>query len=304
MRTILKSLGVTWIDIQDPQTEDIEYLRKDFHFHPLVLEQIIPPSWSTKVETFSDHLLLILSFPSYNKEKRESRPRELDIIVAKDILITSHYDSMPSLKDVFDACSKNAQEQEQWTAQGAGYLLYHVLQTLWEDCSAKINRIDHKLSAIEESMFQGKEREMLKEISIVKTNIIAFWKIVRPQKGPLTSLRDISGEFFGAEFAPYFSSIRNHWARVASNVLTQKETVEAFEDTNAALLSHKTNEIMKELTMFSVALLLLTLISGIFSMNTQLLPITGMPNDFWIIAGIMTASALLTIGYFKGKKWL
>src|SRR3989338_10376684 len=304
MRTTIAGPNVTWIDIQDPQTEDIEYLKKDFNFHPLVLEQLIPPSWSTKVETFSDHLLLILFFPSYNKEKRESRPRELDIIVTKNILITSHYDPMPSLREIFDKCNLYIEEKEQWMTRGAGYLLYHVLQTLWEDCSAKVNRIDQKLTAIEESIFQGKEREMLKEISIVKTNIIAFWKIVRPQKGPLTSLRDISGKFFGTEFAPYFSSIRNHWARVASNVLTQKETVEAFEDTNTALLSHKTNEIMKVLTMFSVALLPLTLIAGIFSMNTQLLPITGMPNDFWIIAGIMTASALLTIGYFKGKKWL
>lgn len=302
MRTILKTPSVTWIDIQDPKKEDTEYLKNDFHFHPLVLEQIIPPSWSTKVEVFSDHLLLILSFPSYNKEKRESRPRELDIIVTKDILITSHYDSMPSLKDVFDKCSKNAQEQ--WTAQGAGYLLYHVLQVLWEDCSAKVNRIDQKLSAIEDSIFQGKEREMLKEISIVKTNIIAFWKIVRPQKGPLTSLRDISGEFFGSEFAPYFSNVRNHWARVASNVLTQKETIEAFEDTNTALLSHKTNEIMKVLTMFSVVLLPLTIIAGIFSMNTKLLPIAGLPNDFWIVFGMMVVSIMLTIGYFKKKRWI
>ena len=304
MRNILKGTSVTWIDIQDPKKEDIEYLRKDFNFHPLVLEQIIPPSWSTKVETFSDHLLLILFFPSYNKEKRESRPRELDIIVTKDILVTSHYNSIVPLKEVFHQCNLYKEEQEKWMAQGAGYLLHHVLHTLWEDCSSKANKIDQKLTRIEESMFQGKEQEMLKEISIVKADIINFWKIVRPQKGIFTSLRDLSGEFFGPHLTPYFSHLRNHWARVASNLLAHKDSIEALEDTNNALLSHKTNEIMKILTMFSVALLPLALIAGIFSMNTKLLPITGMPNDFWVISGIMVASILLTIGYFKGKRWL
>ncbi len=304
MRNILKGPSVTWIDIQDPQKEDIEYLQKEFSFHPLVLEQLIPPSWSTKVETFSDHLLLMLFFPSYNKEKRESRPRELDVIVTKNVLITSHYSSMLSLKKTFDACNLYAEEKEQWMTQGSGYLLYHVLETLWEDCSSKVTRIDRKLAAIEESIFQGKEREMLKEISIVKTNIIAFWKIVRPQKGILTSLRDISGEFFGPAFTPYFSNLRNHWARVASSVLTQKETVEAFENTNAALLNHKTNEIVKVLTIFSVIVLPLVILSQIFGMNTASLPLQDDPRGFGIIIMAMVLGMIAFFLYFKKKKWL
>ncbi len=304
MRTTLKGPSVTWIDIQDPQKEDVEYLQKEFNFHPLALDQLIPPSWSTKVEVFPNHLLLILFLPSYNKEKRESRARELDIIITKDILVTSHYNSIVPLKEVFHQCNLYKEEQEKWMAQGTGFLLHHALNALWEDCGAKVNKIDQKLTRIEESMFQGKEREMLKEISIMKADIMNFWKIVRPQKGIFTSLRDMSGEFFGPQLVPYFSHMRNHWARVASSLLSHKDTIEALEDTNNALLSHKTNEIMKVLTMFSVALLPLTLIAGIFSMNTKLLPIAGLPNDFWILSGIMVTSILLTIGYFKKKKWL
>ena len=304
MRNILKGPGVTWIDIQDPQKEDIEYLQKEFNFHALALDQLIPPSWSTKVEVFPSHLLLILFLPSYNKEKRENRPRELDIIITKDILITSHYNSIIPLKETLHKFNLYKEEQEKWMTQGAGYLLYHILDDLWEDDDMKVNKIDQKLTRIEESMFQGKEREMLKEISIVKADIMNFWKIVRPQKGIFTSLRDISGDFFGPNFTPYFSHMRNHWAKIASSLLAHKEAIEALEDTNNALLSHKTNEIMKVLTMFSVVLLPLTLVAGMFSMNTKLLPIAGMPNDFWIVSGIMAVSVLLTIGYFKKKNWI
>lgn len=304
MRNIIKGPNVTWIDIQDPHKEDIEYLQKEFNFHHLVLDQLIPPSWSTKVEAFPDHLLLILFSPSYNREKRESRPRELDIIVTKDILITSHYNSIVPLKEILNQCNLYEEEKEKWMAQGTGYLLHHVLHALWEDCSSKVNKIDQKLTRIEESIFQGKEQEMLKEISIVKADIIDFWKIVRPQKGLFTSLRDISGEFFGSQLTPYFSHMRNHWARVASSLLAQKDTVEAFEDTNNALLSHKTNEIVKVLTVFSVIVLPLVILSQIFGMNTSSLPFQDNPKGFWIIMTVMILGMLTFFLYFKKKKWL
>jgi magnesium transporter len=301
---MLKGPSVTWIDIQNPQKEDIEYLQKEFNFHHLVLDQLIPPSWSTKVEAFPDHLLLILFFPSYNREKRESRPRELDIIVTKNILVTSHYNSIVPLKEILNKCNLYKEEQEKWMARGTGYLLHHILHALWEDCSSKVNKIDQKLTRIEESMFQGKEREMLKEISLVKADIINFWKIVRPQKGIFTSLRDLSGEFFGSEFTPYFSHLRNHWARVASSLLSHKDTVEAFEDTNNALLSHKTNEIVKVLTVFSVIVLPLVILSQIFGMNTSSLPFQDDPRGFWIITTVMILGVLAFFLYFKQKRWL
>lgn len=304
MRNILKGPSVTWIDIQDPKKEDIEYLQKEFNFHHLVLDQLIPPSWSTKVEVFPNHLLLILFFPVYNKEKRESRPQELDIIVTKDILVTTHYNSVLILKEVFDRCNLYAEEKERWMTRSAGYLLYHILHALWNGCSAKISRIDKKIAAIEESIFKGKEREMLKEISIVKTNIMSFWKIVRPQKGPFTSLRDTSGEFFGSEFTPYFSNLRNHWARVASSLLAHRDTIEALENTNSALLNHKTNEIVKILTIFSVIVLPLVILSQIFGMNTSSLPFQDDPKGFWIITTVMILGMFAFFLYFKRKKWL
>ena len=303
MRNILKGPGVTWIDIQDPQKEDVEYLQKEFSFHPLALEQIIPPSWSTKVEVFPDHLFLILFLPSYNKERRESRARELDIIVTKDILVTTHYNSIIPLKEIFHRCNLYKEEQEKWMAQGAGYLLHHVLHTLWEDCGTKVNRIDQKLTRIEESMFQGKEHDMLKEISIVKADIMNFWKIVRPQKGIFTSLRDVSGEFFGPQLTPYFSHMRNHWARVASTLLSHKDAIEALEDTNNALFNHKTNEIMKVLTIFSVIVLPLVILSQIFGMNTSL-PLQDNPRNFEIILTLMILGMLAFFLYFKRRKWL
>lgn len=304
MRSIIEHEGITWIDIQDPGKEDVDFLRGKFSFHPLVFDQIIPPSWTTKVETFPGHLFLVLFVPVYNKQRGEMRGRELDIIAAKDLLITTHYTSILPVKKLFDQCNLYEEQRKKYMAQGAGMLLHLVLHEISQDCGIKISRIGKKLETIEESIFQGKEKEMLKEISIVKADIINFWKIIRPQKGVVTSLRDSALEFFGQETAPYFSHLRNHWARAMSNLFAYKETIESLENTNSSLLSYKTNEIVRILTVFSVILLPLAFISQLFGMNTTFLPFGGKTYDFWIVIGMLFAAFVITIGYFKSKKWL
>src|SRR3989344_1679653 len=304
MRNIILHNSITWVDIQNPEPQDLEYLKENFSFHPVVIEQIIPTSWTTKAERFDSHLFLVLFFPMYSKERKQTRPRELDVIVTDRVLITSHYNSIIPLKAVFDECNLYEQKREEYMGKGAGFLLYRILHRTWQDCGVKISRIEQKLTFIEESIFKGRERAMLGEIAFAKADIINFWRIVRPQKGVFTSLRDISPDFFGEHLTPYFSHLRNHWANVMSNLIISKKTLESLEQTNNALLTEKTNEIVKLLTIFAVIVFPLTLLAAIFGMNTKYLPLVGLPGDFWIVTGLMLAGTFFMIILFKKKKWL
>ena len=304
MRNIIEHHGITWVDIQDPTKEDVDYLREEFQLHPMVLEQIIPPSWGTRVEQFASTLFLVLFLPVYSKERKETRPRELNIIAGKDFLITNHYNSVLPLKALFDECNLYEDRKEEYMGKGIALLLHRVLHNVWEDISKKVRKIDRKLTIIEESTFEGKERAMLSEISFAKADITNFWRIIRPQKGVLTSLRDDAEDFFGGEhYTPYFAHLRNHWARIMSTLIIAKETINSLEQTNNSLLTDKTNEIVKLLTIFSVIVFPLTLLAALFGMNTKILPLVGIPGDFWIITGLMSAGTLLMIAFFKKKKW-
>lgn len=279
-------------------------MQEHYDFHPLALDRLIPDSWGTRVEEFASHIFMVLFFPVYSKERKDTRPRELNIIATKTVLVTSHHNSLLPLKALFDECNLYKEKRKQLMQQGAGFLLYALLRELWEDCSIKMARIDKKLLHIEESVFEGREKAMLKEISFAKADIINFWRTVRPQKGTIESLCEICPRFFGENLAPYFSLLKTHWAKVTSNLMIFKETAGSLEETNESLLASKTNEIMKVLTMFSVVLLPLTLIAGIFSMDTRILPIAGTPGDFWMISGIMLTCVLFMLFYFKKKRWI
>ena len=89
-----------------------------------------------------------------------------------------------------------------------------------------------------------------------------------------------------------------------STLIIAKETINSLEQTNNALLTDKTNEIVKLLTIFSVIVFPLSLLAGIFGMNTKFLPLVGLPGDFWIITAIMAAGTISMIAFFKKKGWI
>ncbi len=303
MHKIVQSDKTTWVDIQNPTREDIQFLKERFNFHTLVMEELIPPIWRTKVEVFPDYLFLVLHYPVYNKELRETRPQELDILITKDTVITSHYSSILPIKYLFDRCNLYPERKIAYMDGGAGQLLYHILNELWESSILKLTRINKKLDEIEEAIFKGQEAKMLKEISFTKADIINFLRIVVPQGEIFESLKTEGVAFFGSYIEPYLNHLIGHWSQVKNDLQSYKDTIRALEETNNSLLAHKTNEIVRILTLFSVIVLPLMILSQIFGMNVNL-PFLEDPRNFWYVISLMILGTFGMAAYFKKKKWM
>jgi len=111
-------------------------------------------------------------------------------------------------------------------------------------------------------------------------------------------------KFFGEELSLYFSDVFGTYQRAWHTLRTFRETILALEDTNQSLLTTKTNETIRILTVFSVILLPLTLLASIWGMNTVYLPFAQAPEGFWVIVALMIFLMGLMIVFFKKKKWL
>ena len=304
MRNIIRTPKVTWIDIQDPTNDDIKFLRDNYRFHHLILGELISPSPRPLVEHNPRYLFMILYYPIYSKERKETFARELDIIVTKDTIVTTHYQSILPVKRLFINCNLRPKAREVYMGNGVGYLLFHILDHFWNHCLIKLERIDKIIDRIEREIFQEKETEMVREISYIKTDIIGFWRIIEPQQEILESLLKEGSSFFGKDLTPYFSDLLGTFRRVWNNLATYKETILALEDTNQSLLSSKTNEIIRILTVFSVVMLPLTLLASIWGMNLSNLPLADSEIGFGIILFIMILVVGGMIYYFRRRKWL
>ncbi|PIP17028.1 MAG: hypothetical protein COX44_02175 [Candidatus Portnoybacteria bacterium CG23_combo_of_CG06-09_8_20_14_all_37_13] len=297
----IKTENLLWLDIKNPSEQDVEYLKEKFGLHNLILNELIPPSQRSKVELFDSQLYLVLYFPVFNKETRQTKPCELDIIIdqQKNIIITSHYKTILPLKAIYDQCNLYQEAKEKYLNQGPAMLLYYIIENILNACLPKLDHISEKIEHIEDKIFQGHEKAMVAEISIVKRDILNMSKAIRPAKTIIQSLETIVPRFFGQQFKLYFQDLSGSYAQVRSVLDSHQKMIDSLHQTNESLLSNKISEIMQILTVISFITLPLIVISSFFNMNIDLNSIA-----FKIIAGFMLASIVITFVSAKKKKWL
>src|SRR5437763_93623 len=111
------------------------------------------------------------------------------------------------------------------------------------------------------------------------------------------------GRLNAAELDIYFDDINDASERIWQMLEGFKETAEALEDTNESVLTHQLNDVLRVLTVLTVVFLPLTLVAGIWGMNTGV-PGEGNIGAFWIIVGVMVVMLLGMLAFARRRGWL
>ena len=82
-----------------------------------------------------------------------------------------------------------------------------------------------------------------------------------------------------------------------------EEVVEGLESTNESVISHRQNDVLRVLTVFSAILLPLTLLASVFGMNVAF-PGHDTVHAFWVIVAVMVGVGAGLLGFFRWKRWL
>src|ERR671933_14723 len=282
----LQAPGLTWIHLDAPTQEEAALLAERFSWHPLDLEDVLSKRQRPKVDDYPEYLFVVLHFPFYDKAIQRLNAAELDVFLGPDFLITLPNVELLPVTRLFGRCEEDEALRDQLFGKGSGYLLYHVLDDLFDYCFPILDKIGHKLDRIEDEMFEGRSEEVVRDISNVKQEIISYRKIIKPERSTLRLLERHAERFLPEELELYFDDIVDASERVWDLLDNYKEVVEALEQTNESVISHRQNDVLRVLTVVSVILLPLTLITGIFGMNVHF-PGFESAAAFWAVVGVM-----------------
>src|SRR5439155_6268154 len=144
---------------------------------------------------------------------------------------------------------------------------------------------------------------VVRDLSNVKQEIISYRKIIKPERSTLRVLEARTQRFLPQDLEVYFDDIVDAAERIWDLLDNYKEVVDGLEDTSESVISHRQNDILRILTVFSVVLLPLTLITGIFGMNVHF-PGFDTAAAFWAIVGFMVATGIGLVAFFRFKRWL
>jgi magnesium transporter len=294
--------GLTWVHVSEPTAVEAAVLAERFGFHELDIEDVLSKRQRPKIDEYPDYLFVVLHFPFYDKAVQRLNAAELDVFLGQGFLITLPNVELHPATYLFRRCEEDAELREELFAKGSGYLLYHVLDDLFDYCFPILDKISHKLERIEDEMYEGRSEEVVRDISNAKQEIIAYRKIIKPERATLRVLERHTQRFLPEELELYFDDIVDAAERIWDLLDNYKEVVEGLESTNESVISHRQNDVLRLLTIISVAVLPLTLIASIFGMNV-LFPGEGTREAFWTILGILVATLIGMLAFFRWKRW-
>jgi magnesium transporter len=300
---VIEALDIRWVNIEQPRVSHRAWLEERFDFHALDYEDVFSRNQRPKIDEYDDYLFIVLYFPRFDKHVGRLNAAELDLFVGPDFLVTLPNESLQPVEYLFERCRANDELREQWFSKGTGYLLYKIVDACVDASFPMLAKMGNKLERIEDEIFEGRSKEVVRDISNVKQEIINFRKIVRPQRAVFGDLERTKQRYLAEDLDVYFDDINDASERVWQILETYKETVEALEATNESVLSHQLNDVLRVLTVLTVVFLPLTLIASIFGMNVHV-PGEEQTVPFWVIIALMVVLGAGMIAFFRRRNWL
>lgn len=123
------------------------------------------------------------------------------------------------------------------------------------------------------------------------------------QRDAITSWREHTDVEFDDHLAVRYTDLVEHIERVMKFANEQKGEVDALIQMHFSAVAHRTNEIVRVLTVISAIFLPLTLVAGIFGMNFEYMPELKLHNAYFIALAGMVGLAVVMLLLFRKKRW-
>jgi magnesium transporter len=301
----LSTSRTTWVNIIKPTPEDIDFLRLAYPYvHPLNLEDLTSRLERPKIDDDEHYLFVVMHLPLWDPVKRLSRPSEVDLIVGRGYVVTVHDDVLSPLSRLYERCEENPDVLNRLLGRGSSHAFYEIIDNMVDYIFPILHKVDGNIRAIEESIFTAEARTLIRDIALVRRDIIALRRIVRQQVPILENLERRERPILHEDLDEYFGDILDHLHKARDILDENTEVISGLSETADTLINNRVNEVIRILTVISVIMLPMTLISSVYGMNLARLPFQNHPDSFLIVNGIMISIAILMLLFFRFRHWL
>ena len=144
----------------------------------------------------------------------------------------------------------------------------------------------------------------IKEISILRRDVISFRRIIWPMRAVIASLEPKMRRFTRMDLEVYFGDMVDHVDKIWDGLDENKEIIEGLNDTHDSLATNRTNEVVRMLTIIATILLPITVVASIFGMNIPLGPFEVSGYSFLYVFLIMLAIIIGMLYFFRHQHWI
>jgi magnesium transporter len=304
--------GTLWVDLmtaKEAGTREIEtWLQDVFNFHHLAVEDALEETNVPKVDDWGPYLYIVFRVPGVAAGSDVLELHELDVFLGPNYLVTFHVSPMEILEAERSGIVRDPRDR---LRHGPDHLLFRLLERAVDQSLTVIEELDEQVDTIQNTIIERQSPKVLRTIFRIKRSSIRLHKTLAPQRELLNRLARDPYQPIREEHRVYFRDLYDHLVRIHDISEGLRDLIAGTLETYLSVISNRTNEIMKTLTMVTVMFLPMSFIAGVFGMNffgePLALPFRLSGSARWLlfvaICAIMAISPCFMWVYAKRKKW-
>jgi magnesium transporter len=301
--------GLLWVDFHCGDESGLgevqRWLLDVFRFHHLAVEDALQETHIPKVDDWDSYLYIVFRVPRLDTASDVLELDELDAFLGANYLVTYHAAPL----EILDRERANIRrDPRDRMRHGADLLLCRLLELAVDQSLTVIEQLDERVDTIQNLVIEHPSSRVIRTIFRIKRSAIQLHKTLSPQREVLNRLaRDPYAPVRG-EHRVYFRDLYDHLVRIHDISESLRDLIAGTLETYLSVVSNRTNEIMKTLTVVSVMFLPMSFLAGFFGMNffgETLAFQARLPKGLLFVATclIMAISPCFMWIYAKRKRW-
>lgn len=289
-----------WVDVFNCDDLELNYIGKIFDFHPLAIEDCLQLSPRAKVDNYDDYFFFVFHALHYDEDSEdELTTSELDVFLGQNYIVTIHKRPLAAVGRVVKQCLQHNRLMD----RGPDYLLYSIVDVIVDDYFPIIDRIGERIDELEDELYTDPAREITDEILAIKRTTLLLRKVVLPQRRIFARVGGRYSFTVRDDNKPFYMDLADHLERIIDATDTHRDLVNSALDSFFTVLSGRTNEVIRILTIISTIMMPLTFITGLFGMNVPI-PFQHHIGSFWAIVLVFFVVSAGMLLFFKKKLWI
>ena len=291
----------SWINVEGiTDTNIVAEIGQIFDIHPLVLEDTVNPRQRIKIEVFDDYIFIVLKVITYSAEGKFFSKENVSLILGKRFLILFREES----GDFFEVIHKRIQlEGGRLRTFGCDYLAYCIIDLVVDHYFVVIDKFGEQIEQLEMKLSEKPDSDQLREIKALKRELLLFFGAIIPLGDVLKGMMKKDTLLITNDTRVFLGDVKDHFQQEINTLITAREIVADMLSGYMSMMSHRMNEVMQILTIFTATFIPLTFITGVYGMNFEFMPELSFQYMYPIVWLLMIGIVGSLLVYFKRKKW-
>ncbi len=300
----LRTYQVTWIHVDGLGDADIiKRLGDLFDLHALALEDVVNVHQRAKVEEYDDRLFIVLRMV---RKGEHGESEQLSLFLGPNFVLTLQDLADDCLDPVRERIRKSGGRMREATAD---YLAYALIDAVVDSYFQIVEGFADRLDALEEEMSVDQTLELNHDIHLLRNELLLLRRTIRPHRDAIDQLVRDEHPLIHDDTRVFLRDCHDHTTQLIELLDVYRELCFGLRDYYLTMVSNRTNEVMKVLTIIATIFIPLSFIAGIYGMNfdTNLpgnMPELHRPYGYIAVLGMMASIGIGLLCYFRRKGWL